>query len=51
MKNIIALAVIAVVIGLALLYIVHSKKKGMKCIGCPYSGKCGKKCDGGCDII
>ncbi len=27
----------------ALFYIYRAKKKGRKCIGCPYSEQCGKK--------
>ena len=46
MENIIAVVVILLIIGLAILYIFLSKKKGHKCIGCPYSKTCNKtKCD------
>ncbi|MBR5508296.1 MAG: FeoB-associated Cys-rich membrane protein [Clostridia bacterium] len=48
MKDIIAIATVVIVVGLALLYIIKSKKKGVKCIGCPMAGKCGKQCDGQC---
>ena len=34
-------AVIAIV-GLATAYIVKAKRKGQKCIGCPYASACGK---------
>lgn len=45
MKNLIIAAVLVAVAGLALFYILRAKKRGQKCIGCPYSGKCGsKKC-------
>ena len=39
----IAIGVLALVVGLAVLYIVKSKKNGKKCIGCPSgcSGSCG----------
>ncbi len=46
MKNIIATAVIILVLGLAITYIVRSKKKGVKCIGCPYADKCKGNCKG-----
>ena len=39
--NIIAVAVILLVIGAAVFYIVREKKRGKKCIGCPYSESCG----------
>lgn len=40
--EIIGLIVIALVIGAAILYIVLSKKKGNKCIGCPFAKECQK---------
>ncbi len=47
-KNIIVIFIVALIIGLAMLYIIRQKKKGAKCIGCPYSSTCGKK-DTGCN--
>ncbi len=44
MKDIIAVIVVLTVVGLALGYIISSKKKGVKCIGCP-SGKNCSKCN------
>jgi hypothetical protein len=44
----IAIAVIVLVIGLAVLYIYRGKKRGQKCIGCPYAKQCSGKCGGGC---
>lgn len=41
MENIIIIAILVVIVGLAALYIYRAKKKGQKCIGCPHSGKCG----------
>ena len=41
--EIIAIIIIAVIITLSVLAIVISKKKGKKCIGCPYSNVCNKK--------
>ena len=34
--DVVALISILVIVGLASLYIIVSKKKGKKCIGCPY---------------
>ena len=45
------IAVIAVILGAVIWYIYRSKKKGVKCIGCPDSGQCSGKCPGckGCN--
>ncbi len=42
-KEIIAILIIAFIIGLALLYVIKAKKKGVKCIGCPNSSSCANK--------
>lgn len=50
----IVIGVIIVIVGGAIAYIVKKKKSGAKCIGCPYSGECGRasnkdnKCTCGC---
>jgi len=44
MSDIIFGAIIVLIIGLAVFYIVKEKKKGKKCIGCPMSGCCSKAC-------
>ncbi|MBQ9131244.1 MAG: FeoB-associated Cys-rich membrane protein [Clostridia bacterium] len=49
----IILAVIALIVGGAMAYIVKAKKSGKKCIGCPDSSSCGKAseqsgCSGSC---
>ena len=49
MTNIIIVAVILVIIGLAIGYIVKAKKSGQKCIGCPSAKECdSKNCNCGC---
>ena len=40
----IVLAIVLVLLGLAIGYIVKAKRSGQKCIGCPHS----KSCKGGC---
>ena len=45
MDNLIVVVIIALIIGGAGAYIYKAKKKGQKCIGCPYAKNCGK---GGC---
>ena len=37
----IVIVIIALIIGLATLYIIKAKKSGQKCIGCPHSKTCG----------
>ena len=43
----IAIAVIVLIVGAAAFYIIRAKKRGQKCVGCPYSKQCGKKCSCG----
>ncbi len=46
MENIIPIIVIVLILGGAIFYLVRAKKKGQKCIGCPYAKQCGKEtCD------
>ena len=40
--DIVLIIVIALILGLAVLYIVNAKKNGQKCIGCPHSKTCSK---------
>ena len=40
MANVIAVIVLAVLIGSAAAYIIKAKKNGVKCIGCPAGGSC-----------
>ncbi len=49
LTNIIIVAVILLVVGGAIAYIIKEKKKGKKCIGCPYCDSCSAKSKGGCD--
>lgn len=48
MENIIIIAVVAIIIGLAGYYIHKEKKRGVRCIGCPNGCSCNRKC-GGCN--
>ena len=41
--DIITAAVIAAILLLAAVYVYRSKKKGKKCIGCPYCDSCSQK--------
>jgi len=44
MDNFIIIAVLVLIIGGALAYVIKSKKKGVKCIGCPDAEKCSGNC-------
>lgn len=51
LADIIAIAVIVLIVGGAVAYIIKAKKSGQKCIGCPDSKTCGKNqsaCSGSC---
>ena len=40
--DILVIILILGILGAAAIYIYKQKKKGKKCIGCPYGGNCGK---------
>lgn len=44
--DIIAIAVIALLVGGAVAYIIKAKRSGQKCIGCPDSKTCSGNCAG-----
>ncbi len=46
MENYIIIAILALIIGAIVLYLVRAKKRGQKCIGCPYAKQCGGSCCG-----
>lgn len=41
----IALIIIALIVVSAIIYIVIAKRKGKKCIGCPYADSCNGRCN------
>ncbi len=45
MADLIIIAVVFAIVISVSVYIVKEKKKGKKCIGCPYGGKCSGNCD------
>ena len=52
MTDVLIIFVVALIVGMALGYIVMAKKRGAKCIGCPDGASCSGKCGGcgsGCD--
>lgn len=46
MVNLIAFAVIALIVGGAAWYVRKEKKRGVRCVGCPDGGSCGGNCSG-----
>lgn len=42
--DVVVLLIIAVAVGGAIAYIIRAKKKGQKCVGCPYAKECGGCC-------
>ena len=52
MANLIVIAIVLLIVGLAIVYIIKEKKRGVKCIGCPAAGACqggkGGRCSGTC---
>lgn len=41
--DILVIAVIVIILGFAVGYIIKEKKRGKKCIGCPYACSCASK--------
>lgn len=48
--NIIVIAIVAVIIAAICYYLYRQKKRGVKCIGCPYANQCSGNC-GGCNTV
>lgn len=53
MDNFIVIAILALILGAALAYVIKAKRRGIKCIGCPDSKNCASKntessCSGNC---
>ena len=49
METIIAIAVITLILGFSIWYIIKEKKRGTKCIGCPDAHTCSSGgCSGNC---
>lgn len=48
MENVIIILVLLAIVTGIICYLIRAKRKGEKCIGCPYAKQCGSKCDGGC---
>ncbi len=46
MNTVIAILVLLAILSIAIAYIISEKKKGSKCIGCPYAKQCATKHNG-----
>ncbi len=46
MENIILIAILILIVGVAIAYLIRAKKRGVKCVGCPYAEECAKKSKG-----
>jgi len=44
MENWIIALILVAVVALIIVYLVRAKKRGEKCIGCPYAKQCGGDC-------
>ncbi len=40
MGNVIAVIILALLVGGAVFYLIRAKKRGVKCVGCPACGGC-----------
>ena len=43
MTDFMILVIIIVIVGTSVCYIIKEKKRGVKCIGCPFGDTCSKK--------
>ena len=48
MENVIVVLILVAIAAGIIWYLVRAKKRGEKCVGCPYAKQCGSKCNGGC---
>ena len=48
LTDIIVIAIVLLIVGLAAFYVYRAKKSGQKCIGCPHSKACSTKSSSGC---
>ena len=48
MENVMIVLVLLAIVAGIVWYLIRAKKRGEKCVGCPYAKQCGSKCNGGC---
>ncbi len=44
MENIAVICVLSAIVGIIVWYLVRRKKRGEKCVSCPYGGQCSRRC-------
>ena len=49
MKDLILAALLLIIIGSAIIYIIRAKRRGAKCIGCPSATTCTADSDAACN--
>lgn len=45
LSTVVAVIIVVAIVGGALAYIIHARKSGKKCIGCPDCKSCSGKCN------
>lgn len=48
MENVIVVLILVAIVAGIIWYLIRAKKRGEKCVGCPYAKQCGSKHNGGC---
>lgn len=48
MGNVIVVLILLAIATGIIWYLIRAKKRGEKCVGCPYAKQCSSKCNGGC---
>ena len=44
--NIVIIGILVLIAGAIIWYMIRAKRRGAKCIGCPYGSTCAGKCGG-----
>jgi len=48
MENVIVVLILVAIVAGVIWYLIRARKRGEKCVGCPYAKQCSSKCKGGC---
>ena len=48
MEDVIVVFILITIAAGIIWYLTRAKKRGEKCVGCPYAKQCGNKCSGSC---
>ena len=48
MENVIVILILITLATAIIWHLIRMKKKGEKCIGCPYAKQCASRCNGNC---